>query len=255
MRGVRLEVEVLNYCVFSPYLGNLNEAVLNADLGIDIVVPSPLAASEAVLTPRQKELGVLLIDIGAATTSIAVFEEGHLLHSAAFPVGSSHITNDIAIGLKVDVEVAERIKKEFGTCVRTKGGARKKKIKILQGEEFVFSQKSLLEIIEARVLEIFEMVNQELKKIDRQGKLPAGVILTGGGARLREIEELAKKELKLATKIGIPQRILGIEEDPQVATLAGLVIEAAELEKEEKGNIFQESLFQKAKKIFKTFLP
>jgi len=259
MKGVRLEVEVLNCCAFSPYLRNLSEAILDAGLGIEAIIPSPLAASEAVLTPRQKELGVVLIDIGAATTSMVVFEEGHLLHSAVFPVGSSHITNDIAIGLKVDVEVAERIKKEFGTCVRTKGGARKKKIKILQGEEFIFSQKTLSEIIEARVLEIFEMVNQELKKIDRQGKLPGGVVLTGGGAKLRKIEELGKKELKLATRIGIPRRILGIEEDPQVAALAGLAIEASLLERENEKSLFQENwlqkAIQKAKKIFKAFLP
>lgn len=255
MRGVRLEVEVLNYCAFSPYLRNLTEAVINADLGIEAIVPSSLAASRAVLTPQQKELGVLLIDIGASTTSIAVFEDGYLLHSAVFPVGSAHITNDIAIGLRIDVEIAERIKKEFGKCLRKKGERGKKKIKIFQGEEFIFSQKQLAEIIEARVFEIFDMVNQELKKIDRQGKLPAGAVLTGGGAKLRRIEEAGKKELKLATKIGIPQKILGIEEDPMMATLAGLALEGSELAGLEKSTIFQTNILDRFKKIFKVFLP
>ena len=120
LTGVRLEAKVLLLCVFSPYFINLTQAVLNSKLQINDVVPSPLAAAKAVLTPQQKELGVALIDIGAATTSLAVFEEGELMHLAVFPIGSANITNDIAIGLKTEVAIAESIKKQHGTCMFSK---------------------------------------------------------------------------------------------------------------------------------------
>ena len=108
--GIRLEAKVLLLCYFQQYFTNLTQAVLAAKLQIDDVVPSPLAAANAVLTPRQKELGIALIDMGAATTSLAVFEEGDLIHLAVFPIGSANITNDIAIGLKTDESIAESIK-------------------------------------------------------------------------------------------------------------------------------------------------
>lgn len=254
MKGGRLEVEVLNCCAFSPYVRSIRDCVIGSNLGLIDYIPSPIAASKAVLTPQQKELGVLLIDIGSTTTSIAVFEEGCLLHSAIFPVGSSHITNDIAIGLKVDVEVAERIKKEFGVCFKKKGYSGTKKIKIINEKEISFSQKTLFNIIEARVLEIFDIVNQELKKIDRQGKLPAGVVLVGGGANLKGIDELAKKELKLPAKMGIAKGILGLEEDPVIATLAGLVLFGVE----NSGNIETGSkikIIERISKLFSIFNP
>ena len=254
MRGVRLEAEVLNYCAFSPYVRNLRDCVTEAGLGISDLVPSAIAASASVLTPQQKELGVLLIDIGAATTSIAVFEEGCILHSAVFPIGSSHITNDIAIGLKIDVEIAERIKKEFGTCFKKKGYSGNKKIKIIKDKEIVFSQKSLFEIIEARVLEIFDIINQELKKIERQGKLPAGVVLTGGGTKIKGIDDLARKELKLPAKIGVPKGILGLEEDPIIANLAGLVLLGIESKDEEESGSGI-SIVGGLSKIFRIFNP
>lgn len=110
LHGVRLEAEVLVLGGFSPYMENLNQAVLNSEIQIQDRIPSPLAASRACLTRKQKELGVALVDIGAGTTGLAVFEEGDLVHFAVFPVGSAHITNDIAIGLKCDIEIAEKNK-------------------------------------------------------------------------------------------------------------------------------------------------
>jgi len=254
MKGGRLEVEVLNCCAFSPYVRSIRECIVDLNLGLIDYIPSPLASSRAVLTSQQKELGVLLIDIGSATTSIAVFEEGCLLHSAIFPIGSSHITNDIAIGLKVDVEVAERIKKEFGVCIKKKGYSGAKKIKIINEKEIFFSQKVLFNIIEARVLEIFDIVNQELKKIDRQGNLRGGVVFVGGGAHLKGIDELAKKELKLPAKIGKTKGILGLEEDPVIATLAGLVLFGVDLSDEvEAGS--QIKIIEKISKLFNIFKP
>ncbi|MEK7503472.1 MAG: cell division protein FtsA [Patescibacteria group bacterium] len=223
MEGVRLEAEVVALCAFSPYKSNLTSAVLGADLQISDIVISAMASSRAVLTPQQKELGVCLIDIGSGTTDFIVYQEGDLVHASVFPVGSGHITNDLAVGLKIDVELAEQIKKEFGTCIY-KGGGKKEKIETENGESLVFSQKALVSIVEARVGEIFDLVRQELKKISPQCSLPAGVVLTGGGAKLSRIAEFAKKELKLPVRIGFPQNLEGLERDPSLSAVCGLVL-------------------------------
>lgn len=253
LKGIRLEAEILALCGFSPYVKNLTNTVLNAGLQIQDIFVSPLASSRAVLTPRQKELGVALLDIGAGTTGLAVFEEGNLIQTAVFPIGSGHITNDIAIGLRCDIDTAERIKLEYGSCF-LRGGRKKEKIKKVGKEEpLAFSLKMLRKIIEARISEIFDLTNKELKKIARQGKLPAGIVLTGGGAKLPKIKELAKKELKLPCKIGYPRGIAGLEEDPSLALVAGLILSS--LDSAEEAPIFGEKLTTKIKKIFKIFIP
>ena len=134
LTGVRLEAKVILLCYFQSYYTNLAQSVFNAKLQIDDIVPSPLAAAKSVLTRQQKEVGVALIDIGATTTSLAVFEEGELIHFAVFPLGSANITNDIAIGLKTEVFIAEDIKKQYGSCMmpkNEKGSQSKKKIEIV----------------------------------------------------------------------------------------------------------------------------
>jgi len=117
LTGIRLEVKVFLFCVFSPYLKNLTQSVLEAGFQIEDITASPLAAARSVIGAREKELGVALLDIGAATTGLAVFEEGKLIHLAVFPIGSENITNDIAIGLRTKIDVAEKIKKQFGSCL------------------------------------------------------------------------------------------------------------------------------------------
>jgi len=258
MQGVRLEAEVLVLGGFSPYLKNLTQAVLNSDLQILDMIPSPIASARACLSPRQKELGVAILDIGAGTSGLAVFEEGDLIHLAILPIGSGNITNDIAIGLKTDIDVAERIKIEHGSCLlsSTKTSRKKEKIEVGEPEPLVFSQKQLVNIIEARVSEIFGEVNKELKKISREKLLPAGVILTGGGSKLPKIVELAKKELKLPCRLGKPQGFLDFEKDPSLATVCGLVLEGADLETERSPSMLRRTnLFSKLKRIFKIFIP
>ena len=163
MQGIRLEVEILALCAFSPFYKNLTSAVLNAGFQIADIMPSPLASARAVLDPRQKELGAAVLDIGFGTTGLAVYGEGDLMHLAVFPIGSSHITNDIAVGLKCDIDVAEKIKLEFGSCIQ-EPGRKIDKINIPQDDvSLAFSHKSLVEIVEARVLDIFDQANKELK--------------------------------------------------------------------------------------------
>ena len=255
MEGVRLETEVLALCCFSPYLKNLTKAVLNSGLRIDDLVINPLASSRAVLTPREKELGVALLDIGAGTTSLAVFEEGSLIHAIIFPIGSANITNDIAIGFKIDIDTAERLKLEFGSCL-LKGGEKKTRAKIAShSKPSAFSRKILVNIIEARVSEIFGEVNKELKKISRKELLPAGIVLTGGGAKLPKIADLGKKELKLPVRIGIPRGFSPPQEDPALSTVCGLALLSVDFETENKPRIFEKGIGSKLKRIFKIFLP
>jgi cell division protein FtsA len=238
LTGIRLEAKVLLLCYFQPYFTNLTQSVLNSKLQINDVVPSPLAAAKAVLTPQQKELGVALIDIGAATTSLAVFEEGDLIHLAIFPIGSANITNDIAIGLKTEVAIAESIKKQHGTCIfaktdKDKKDQDRKKIEIFDKSSSInFTKKDLVDIIEPRVSEILDLVQKELKKIGKQEMLPGGIVLTGGGAKIPKIKELTKETLKLACEIGKPQGIIGLQEDPALATVVGLALGGVDFDNE-----------------------
>ena len=243
LQGVRLEADVLVLCGFSPYLKNSSKTILNSGLQINELIPTSLASSRAVLDPREKELGVCVLDIGAGTTGMSVFEDESLIHTSVFPVGSSHITNDIAICLKTDIDTAERIKIEFGTCKdmpscdkkrnkKNNQGYKKDLIEIETDEPLAFTKKALSEIVEARVSEIFDLTRKELKKISRQAQLPAGIVLTGGGARIPGIRQLVKKELKLPCRIGTPVGSSDFQEDPTLSTVYGLVLEGIDMEDE-----------------------
>lgn len=268
--GVRLEAKVLLLCYFQSYFINLTHAVLNAKLQIDDIIPSPLAAANAVLTRQQKEIGVALIDIGAATSSLVVFEEGELMHLAVFPLGSANITNDLAIGLRTEVSVAEDIKKQYGSCMVPKanppaGGGKKetrKKLEIADKQYPVeFTKKQLVDIIEPRAFEILDLMQKELKKIGRQELLPGGIVITGGGAKLPKIRELAKQQLKLPVEIGVPKAIVGLEHDPALSTVVGLVLASAEFDESESGSIFGisqgviKNAFMKMRRMFRVFIP
>lgn len=258
LQGLRLESEVLALGGFSPYLKNLNQAVLDADLEILDRIPSPRAAARAVLTERQKELGVCLVDMGAGTTSMAVFEEGDLIHLAVLPVGSANITNDISIGLKTDIDIAEKIKIEYGSCFFKGKNTRKnsrQKIDIGEDSPLVFSQKFLTGIIIDRISEIFNEVNKELKKISREKQLPGGIILTGGGAKLSKLADLAREKFHLPARIGKPSGISGLDEDLGLSTVCGLALFGADLERGDGSSEAGEGVFSKIKKMFRIFIP
>lgn len=229
MTGIRLEVETVIIHGALPFLKNLQKAIGQAGIEVDQFVLSPLAAATAVLKKRQKELGVVLVDLGAGTTSLAIYEENNLLHTAILPIGSTHITNDIAIGLRCTIETAEKVKVKFGSA-RASEVDRHEQINLskLDAEETaVISRQAVVEIIEARLEEIFEYINRELKAINRDGKLPAGVVLTGGGSKLPGIVDFAKKQLKLPASIGEIENVTSVIDqvsDPAYATVAGLVL-------------------------------
>ncbi|MBU3964560.1 cell division protein FtsA [Patescibacteria group bacterium] len=251
MKGIKLEVNALAICAFSPYLNKVVETVMAAGVEkIAEVIPSPLASAKALLTPQQKELGAVLVDIGAETTGIAVFEDRNLIHLAILPVGSAHITRDIAIALQADINIAEEIKSKFGSYI-FQNKTKKEKISINKDEDFVFDTKKMVKAGRARLTEIFNLVDKELKKIGKQEALPAGVILAGGGSKLPGIINFVKGELKLPIRKGAIKNFLGLEDDLGYSVLCGLVLNGL---KEEGGRTPNELLF-KAKKFFKIFIP
>lgn len=209
MTGVRLEVEAQIIEGPAAQIKNLTRCIHRTGVDIDDLVFGILATAEAVLSSRQKELGVGVVNIGGSTTSIAVFEEGDVLRAQVLPVGANHITNDIAIGLRTSIELAEQVKLEYG-MVMPKEVKAKDEINLEEldeGEEGSISKKELYMIIEARVEEIFSMVDEVLKDIDRSGKLPSGVVLTGGGAKLPGMVDMAKKVFRLPASLGLPKEV------------------------------------------------
>lgn len=233
MNGVRLEVDALVIEGFSGHIKNLNRSIEQNEIEAHSLILSPLAAANAVLDKKQKELGVALVDIGGATTSVSVFEEGDLIHLAILPVGANHITNDVAIGLRTSIETAEKIKLEYG-CAFANTVGKNEDIDLSEidsQEEGAVSRFHVAEIIEARLEEIFDLVGRELKKIGKAGLLPAGIVLAGGGSKLPQIVEFAKDSLGLPAQIGYPVRLGGIldkVDDPSFSVAIGLILWAQE---------------------------
>lgn len=228
MTGVRLEVDAHVITALTPNLKNLEKVTEMTHTKINHAIPAGLAAAQAVLSDEQKENGVVLIDIGHATTNIAVYEEGDLQHIAVLPVGGVNITNDLAVGLKVDLAVAEKVKLAHAVASTRLRKTSDKKLTIKQQKETVsFEADDIDFIVEARLEEIFELVNHELKTIGRQAKLPGGAIITGGTAQIEGIDEYAKEALHISAKIGHGQSYSGVAEHiakPQYATVLGLML-------------------------------
>ena len=235
MTGVRLEVETHIIEGSAPFVKNITKAVNQAGVHVEDFVFSPLAAAQTVLDKRQKELGVVLVELGAGTTSLVVYEENTLLHTAVLPLGMSHVTNDIAIGLRTSIDVAEAVKIEHGTALA---------VEVSEGESIIIeaedaaeqetvSRQEVADIISARLDEIFAFVDKELTSINRSGLLPAGAMFTGGGAHVPGVVDIAKKRLRLPARVGRPADFDGLTDqtdDPAYAVVLGLVLWALEQE-------------------------
>ena len=225
MTGTRLEINANVVSAMAPYVANLQKAVELATVKPHATIPSVMAAAKAVLNESQIENGVAVIDLGGATTSVAVFEEGDLQYVGVVPKGGVNITNDLAIGLKTDPEVAEKVKLQHAAAI-ARGEPHKVSIKH-EKETLFFDQADVDEIVEARLEEIFELVNKELKKAGRAGQLPSGAVLTGGTANLKGIAEYAKSQLGVAVRIGKPHGFGGVADEidkPHFAAAVGLML-------------------------------
>ncbi len=225
MHGVRLEVDAHIVTAASPNLRNLDMALEKAEIQPTHHTVSGLAAAEAVLTRQQKEAGTALIDIGAGTTNLIVFEDGEVQYIAVLPLGGQHITNDLAIGLKTDLDIAEAVKLQHAN-LRPTTHKTNVSIKINnKSHDFEFDEVSV--IVEARVDELLEYVDKELQKIKRSRKLPGGIVITGGTAKLPGIDEFARQKLQLPARIGKLQNIGGLADtvaDPSFVAVVGLML-------------------------------
>lgn len=225
MRGVRLEVDAHIVTAATPNLRNLDMALEKAQVAVHNHTLSSLAAAEAVMNRQQKEAGTVLLDIGAGTTNIVVLEDGEVQHVAVLPIGGAHITNDLAIGLKTDLDVAEAVKLRHATLVQS---ASKRDIRCkVHDHEYVFAAEEVAMITEARVEELLEYVEKELTRIHRARKLPGGVVIVGGTAKLPGIADFAREKLQLAARVGKLQSVSGLVDtvaDPIYATAVGLMM-------------------------------
>lgn len=235
MLGHRLEVEANIVTGALTSVHNLLRCVERVGVGVDALVLQGLAAGEAVLTEAEKDLGVLLIDVGGGTTNAAVFVDGSISHSLVLPVGGYHLTNDIAIGLRVPFGTAEEIKLRFGSALASAVGDEDVRNGKVEGAHAAalegvpnrhVSERMVSEILEARLAETFELVYSELRRAGYDTSLPAGVVLTGGTAQLRGIRDLASVVFPGAVRVGSPQGITGLTDalgTPAMAAAVGLL--------------------------------
>lgn len=266
MSGIRLEAEALVISASTACVKNLTKSVQQSGLQINELVFSPLATAKFLLSKRQKEIGVILIDIGSATTNFAVYEEGEILTCGVIPIGSSHITNDIAIGIRINIDLAEIIKIKYGSATPTKISEKEELdlSKIDKTEDGTISLRYVSEIIEARLNEIFQMIKTHLTSIGRDGMLPSGVVLTGGGSKINDLVDSVKDSLHLPAQIGVPlPDISGIVDkvsDPVYATSVGLLtfgVESAPRQPNFLSNVSPgvSGIIAKTRHLFKNFIP
>lgn len=225
MQGVRLEVDTHIVTAATPNVRTIEHVLEKLRLHPAHKTVSGLAAAEAVLTRQQKEAGTLLLDIGAGTTNLAIIEDGEVQYVGVIPIGGIHVTNDLAIGLKTDLDIAEKVKIEHAGVA---GATDKKLMTVKIGKkQFSFDGEEVVMITEARIEELLEYVDKELKRIHKSRKLPGGVVIVGGGAKLPGIAEFAKEKLQLASRIGKLQPVGGLIDtvaDPSFATATGLML-------------------------------
>ena len=225
MRGTRLEVRANVISAMTPHVNNLHQAAENGDVEPVQTIPSVLAAARAVLTEKQKENGVAVVDFGATTTGVAIFEDGDLQFLRVIPLGSVNITNDLAIGLKITPEIAEDIKTKHAMA-----GIRSEHTDIMVKsgrEHYSFNTEQIDEIVDARLEEIFEEIEKEFKLAGCNKQLPSGIVLVGGGANMKKIAEYSKKSLELASQVGKIDIESTISEDvknPEFAAAVGLML-------------------------------
>jgi len=267
MKGVRLEAEVFIIDGLSPHLRNLAKCVNECNIEVAGLVYAPLVATYSALDKNQKEYGVMHLDFGGGTSSLAVFEEADLVYATVLPVGSRHITNDLAIALRTSLDIAEQIKLEHaitsqGDSMRSRGNIDLSEY--LDEENFLYPRKQLVRVVDARVHELLDLVRTELKKVSHSGRLPAGVVLSGGGSNLPGFALVIKDVLKLPVRIGKPFHVDDHSEmaaDPSYMVAVGLVLWGFEHEfgkALQKGGVFpiaSDGLIFRILQWLKNFMP
>lgn len=255
LSGVRLTAEIIAVGGFVSYSKWLTESFIRADLQISDLIVDPIAAAESVLSEQEKELGVVAVNFGATTTGIIAYKDEDLLFLKVIPVGVHNIRNDIAIGLKVDVEAAEFIRQKFSNSIFGDKSTKKESVKITEDYEVTFQRNELRRIIETRISQIFEAIKEEIENFASIKDFPGGVVLTGGGANIPGIREFARKKIELSCRIGKPKRFFNLDENPSYSTLCGLVLCGVAFEEHTGGKINLSGVSSKIKKMLRSFLP
>lgn len=242
MSGHRLEAEIHIVTAATTALHNLVRAVRRSGVTIDAAVLQPLAAAEAVLQPSEREAGVALVDIGGGTTDIAIFQDLGVAYTATLPVGGSHVTNDLALGLRAPMALAEEVKMQFASAVAADFDAEEVvELKTYDNEDGEpVARRLIAEIVEARMQEIFALIKREIERAGFGRLLPAGVVLTGGTAELKEIRRLGRDALSMPVRVGRPTHVVGLTDTvtrPAFATSVGLLLWARNREWEAPSTI------------------
>jgi len=232
MYGFRLDVETHIISAATTSIQNLVKCIRSINIDVDDLILEPLASSEAVLTEDEKNIGAILADIGGGTTDIAIFREGSIWHSAILPVAGYQLTRDVALGLGLPFEVAEEMKKRYGSVMPVYESKVETPAGISEDGHGV-SYQDLCDIIRARVEEILRLILLEMPHADYETLVPAGLVLTGGSSNLSGIEALGRDILRLPVRVGVPTGIHGIADtlrDPAYATSVGLLLWGAKHE-------------------------
>jgi len=228
MHGYRLEVEAHIITASASTVENLQQCVANAGIEVSQFVLNPLASGEIVLTENERDIGVAVVDLGGGTTNMAIYINGDVWHTNILPVGGNNVTNDIAHGLRLEIDKAEEVKVQHGyaSADNIKEDETFNVVTFGADQSMKLSRKELCMIIEARVEEIFHMVLDEIRRSGYDGMLPAGVVLTGGASLLPGIKDMAKKVLGLPVRIAKPEKMVGLTDQvssPAYATSVGLL--------------------------------
>ncbi len=238
LKGLKLEVNLTILGADSHHIKALTRSVNRAGVAVDSFIFSFLSCAKASLLNKETEAGVVLLDIGSETSDLVIFKDNNLLYSATLPVGDGHITKDIAVGLKIDLDLAEKVKIKYDYLLIQKkklGGA------INLSKDFnvslSFSEKILFEIIRARSLEIFNFAKQEIKRFSKDEVFSSGCVITGGGSKLKGIIDIAKEELEMNVRIGNLSNVKSFVLDPSLAAACGLGLWGFEIEEKRSQGI------------------
>ncbi len=231
MFGVRLEAQVYIITGASASLQNLVRCCQTAGIQVTDLMLEPLASADAVLSPDERELGIGVLDIGGGTSDFAIYQQGTIRHTKIFPIAGNHITHDIALCLRTTLKDAERVKREYGTTLRNYFSADEQiEVEMVHGnEQTTVTPDEITRIIEPRVAELLMMVQTEIEQNNLEHLMPAGIVLTGGGAQLHGIQESAQIALKVPARIGTPHVPPMFKEalsHPMYATGYGLLLSA-----------------------------
>ncbi|MBC7498631.1 cell division protein FtsA [Candidatus Gracilibacteria bacterium] len=265
MSGKKLEVRSHIVSIGSNVLANIKKGVLDVGVEIMDIYPNILAVGEATLTKRQKELGVVVVDMGSSSTNVAIYEEGALIYAGVLPIGGEHVTSDLALGLRISIDTAEQLKLNYGDLTIREGKSTDEEIdlsKISNSESMSISRKFMNEIIQARYEEIFHHIVMELKKVGRDGMLPEGIVITGGAAKMRGLVDLARTYMRLPASIGVPDQVEGVSgtsiSDPIYSSVVGnllLIQKYGTAKRPFKVNFSLGNVFGSLKNIFKKMIP